>query len=278
MRRTALIVACVVSAGLGATACVDSSDGGVYDWAQREQWELPNNLREISGLALTPDGRLLAHDDERAIIYQLDYADGAVVKRFALGDPPVEDDFEGIAATATHLYLVSSKGRVLEARAGGDGESVPYQSFELGVADTCEVEGATWVKSRNALAFVCKRLIGGPRRRTRILFWSLETRAPLEPLEVNTRPAAKFLDTRRLRPSGIAWDEIHQRFVVVAAEERALVEIDTTGQIVYVARLPLLAHRQAEAIALDADGQLLLGDEGGRGKAKLSIYQPRKKK
>ena len=73
---------------------------GPYDWTKAEQWDLPKSLREVSGLAFTADGRLFAHDDERAIVYQLDYSDGAVVKRFALGDPPDEDDFEAIATTS----------------------------------------------------------------------------------------------------------------------------------------------------------------------------------
>ncbi|HEX6050757.1 MAG TPA: hypothetical protein VFZ21_15870, partial [Gemmatimonadaceae bacterium] len=30
------------------------------------RWVLPRELDEISGIALTPDGRLLAHGDERA--------------------------------------------------------------------------------------------------------------------------------------------------------------------------------------------------------------------
>src|SRR5205814_2130850 len=37
----------------------------------RTRWVLPPDLREISGLALTDDGRLLTHDDERARIVEL---------------------------------------------------------------------------------------------------------------------------------------------------------------------------------------------------------------
>ena len=54
------------------------------------QWRLPDRLNEISGLAMTPSGRLLAVDDEVAIIYELDYDDGGIVKKFALGKPVVK--------------------------------------------------------------------------------------------------------------------------------------------------------------------------------------------
>ena len=47
------------------------------------QWKLPGKLREISGLALTSDERLLAVTDESAIVYEIDYENGRLVKAFA---------------------------------------------------------------------------------------------------------------------------------------------------------------------------------------------------
>ena len=47
-------------------------DSGVADSTIKDgaiaRWVLPQDLDEISGVALTPDGRLLAHGDERAQI------------------------------------------------------------------------------------------------------------------------------------------------------------------------------------------------------------------
>ena len=64
--------------------------------------ELPRRLREVSGLAMTADGRLLAHHDEAAVVFEIDDASGRVVKQFQLADldAPVAGDFEGIAAAA----------------------------------------------------------------------------------------------------------------------------------------------------------------------------------
>ncbi|MDE0682021.1 MAG: hypothetical protein OXI63_03810, partial [Candidatus Poribacteria bacterium] len=38
-------------------------------------WKLPGRLYEISGLAMTLDNRLMAHNDEKAGIYEIDYRD-----------------------------------------------------------------------------------------------------------------------------------------------------------------------------------------------------------
>ena len=249
---------------------------GPYDWDQHDSWALPDNLREISGLAFTPDGRLFAHDDERAIIYQLDYADGAVKKRFALGDPPVEDDFESIATTATHMYLVTSAGAIYEAREGGDGESVPYQMYDAGTRTACEIEGTAYVPVRDALAITCKRLFDGRGKHTQLFYWSLAEHRVIETKDVTLRPATEQLGTDKFRISDITWDQKRDRYVAVAANERAIIELDLDGKLLYASRLPRGEHRQPEGIALDRDEKLLIADEGGRSRARLTIYPARR--
>src|SRR5262245_64318 len=268
--------ALVVCASLLAGCSGTPTDVGPYDWDRYDQWALPENLREISGLAFTADGRLFANDDERAIVYELDYADGAVKKRFALGDPPVEDDFEAVATTATHLYLVSSAGKILEAREGGDGESVSFQTYDAGTKDACEIEAATYVPARDALALVCKRLFDGRGKHTQMYFWSVADHRTTNMKDITLRPATELLGTDKLRITDISWVDSRQRFVAIAAEERALIEFDRDGVILYVSFLPRDAHRQPEAVAIDRDGRLIIGDEGGKRSAKLTIYSPRK--
>ena len=43
---------------------------------------LPKSLKEISGLAVSQDGRLFGHDDERSVIYQLKPVNGKIIKKF----------------------------------------------------------------------------------------------------------------------------------------------------------------------------------------------------
>jgi hypothetical protein len=61
------------------------------------RWVLPRDLDELSGIALTRDGRLLAQGDERAQISEIDYRRGVVTKQFVVGHPTLKADLEGIA-------------------------------------------------------------------------------------------------------------------------------------------------------------------------------------
>lgn len=109
--------------------------------ATLSQWRLPDRLNEISGLAVTADGRLLAVADEAAIVYELDLERGRIRKSFAYGNPVLRGDFEGIALDDNVVYLVTSDGTLVSGREGANGEQLDYTSFETGVGAECEIEG-----------------------------------------------------------------------------------------------------------------------------------------
>ena len=69
------------------------------------RFELPGRLAEVSGLAFSPDGSLLAHDDERGVVYTLDPATGEADRGFRVGDPPVADDLEGVASEIGRAHV-----------------------------------------------------------------------------------------------------------------------------------------------------------------------------
>lgn len=268
-------------------ACADPADearadlegASLYDIADgpTRQWKLPRELREASGLATTADGRLFAIQDEQALIYELDYTEGAIVKRFALGGPPLKGDFEGIAITPDGtFYLITSGGHLYRFHEGAANAAVPYDTFDTGTRDQCEVEGLAYVDSRGALAVACKRVYDGRKRLARIYFWSPATHElETEPLDIDIRPVRPVTGSKRLSPSGIEWNRHTDHLVMLAAQERAVLEIDLAGVIRWAEPLKGRYHRQAEGITYDPQGNLLIADEGGKGRARLAIYARR---
>ena len=121
-------------------------------------WKLPGRLKEISGLAMTLDNQLLAHNDEKGVIHEIDYRNGTILKAFQLSDTknPVNGDFEGIAVVNDQVYLVTSSGRIYEGSRGADGESVLYNIYSTGVGRDYEIEGLAHDASQRALLLMCK--------------------------------------------------------------------------------------------------------------------------
>lgn len=241
------------------------------------QWALPPRLLEISALAMTHDDRLLAIDDERAIVYELDYVDGGLIKAFAIGDPVLRADFEGLAAAHGYVYLMTSEGEIYKAREGQDGERVEYEHFESKVDDECEFEGLADDIAGNRLLLVCKDLKKkADIDRLAIYPWSLDEQKVDQSarLSLPLNEISMSLRLRRLHPSGIVVHDETGHLLIVAAREQALIELDSVGRFVNARRLPLnMRHPQAEGIELSEVG-LLLSDEGGNSKARLSVYRP----
>jgi uncharacterized protein YjiK len=242
------------------------------------QWKLPKKLSEISGLAATSDGRLFAQDDEQAIVYQIDYESGRLVKAFALGNPTVHDDFEGIAVAGDVVYLVTSNGVLYRAREGRDGERVAFERFDTDLVDQCEVEGLALDASGRELLLACKASRSAARAGVRMIYrWSLQERRVLaqRSISIDAAAVAKQLGKKDFSPSGIEVAGKAGHMILVAARQRALVEVDASGRVVAALRLPMAQrHRQAEGIAFTADGRLVIADEGGNGRAHLGIYRP----
>ena len=238
------------------------------------QWALPDNLREISGLALTSDERLLAVADEEAIVFEIDYNNGGLVKAFAIGEPTVRGDFEGIAVLAGKIWLMTSDGRLFSFSEGADGQRVPYEKFETGLGDECEFEGLTGIEQSGRLLLVCKES-RKKKKGIRIFEWLVvgDDKKEAAEIELPEDEMSDSIDEKKVNPSGITIDpETGNRFVV-AARQRAIFELSPDGRLIdVIMRLDKKRHRQPEGIAITADGRLIIADEADNGPARLAIY------
>ena len=247
-----------------------------FDEPER-QLRLPRRLREISGLAMLVENRLLAHDDERGTVVEIDIRDGSIVKDFELGGPRgrVADDFEGIAQADGRLYLVTSTGRLYEFGEGADGADVPYNRYETGAGRAHEIEGLAYDPDRRELLLVSKNP-RNPRQGDRIAIyrWSLDSRRLVEDghIFIEADAFARPIDRETFQPSGIERHPVSGNYFVVAARQRAVAEITPQGAVLSVIRLKAGRHRQAEGISFASDNTMIIADEGAGKRATLSIY------
>lgn len=227
---------------------------------------------------MTDDDRLLAVDDENAIVYEIDYLQGGLVKAFALGEPTLRGDFEGLAVAGRAVYLMTSDAEIYVAEEGEDGARVDYERFRTGLDDECEFEGLAHDAARSRLLLLCKDVRNKSTIDTLAIFpWDLERQAADEDsaIRLPIREISLALRVRSLHPSGIVIDRGSGHMLIVAAREQALIELTGDGGFVDARRLPLAGrHPQAEGIELTAGGRIVLADEGGKGRARLSVYDP----
>ena len=280
--RWLLGAACVLPAALlvARLRAASHSDGAALDAfdIRKEaaaQVRLPRALREISGLAVSADGRVFAHGDERGIIYQLDYRTGAVIKAFSLGMPPVPGDFEGIAIVGPRFFLVTSTGRLYETREGADGAAVPYEVSHTGLGAKCELEGLAYDPTDQALVVGCKRPSARALRDAVTLFRLRVDRratAALPDVSIPIASAVRETGDKAFHPSAVEREPRTGNYVIVAGPQRAIIEVTPAGEVVAARSLPRSLHRQPEGLTFLGDSAILVADEGGNGAGTLTLY------
>jgi uncharacterized protein YjiK len=220
-------------------------------------------LAEISGMALTPDQRLLVHNDESGRIFEVDYRRGVVVKAFEIGPPLVRDDFEAITVAGDRIFLLASLGTIYEFKEGKDGSQVRYTRHDTGLGQDCEFEGLEFDSTANALVLACKNILTQGLGDFLILYrWRLgdSTEARLSQIRIPEERAVGSNGWKRFSPSDLTTDPVSGDYVIVSAQEKGLLRISAAGEVVWSRPLPP-GHEMAEGVAITRDSLLIVSDE-----------------
>jgi hypothetical protein len=264
-----------------------------YDFTDKKAafLKLPKELSEASGLAFTEDGRLLCHNDEQGVIYEIDYRTGDILKRFSLGKYLVyRDDLEGIAtkkgdAGRDTIFMINSSGAILRFLPGKDREKVPFKIFKTALSMRNDVEGLTYDPATDCLLLACKGEANieftnsASAQQKAVYAFSLQTYRLL-PQPRFLIPISKItaqMKEKEFAPSAIERHPRTGNFFVMAARGNAIVELDANGNLLGVSSLPKSVHPQPEGLAIAPDGTLVICNEGpGQGKAgRIVVYPPR---
>ncbi|MBU2508461.1 MAG: SdiA-regulated domain-containing protein [Bacteroidetes bacterium] len=239
--------------------------------------ELNDELREISGLAVSDDDRVFCHNDEHGIIFQIDPENGKIIKRFYLGEKIIKEDFEGIAIAGHKFFMVSSSGDIYEFEEGNDGERVEYKIHNTGLSSKSNVEGLCYDIVTNSLLLACKEKPGKKYKDFRAVYsFSLRTnKLNDEPyLLINLKELQTKFGIKDFYPSGIEISNDKNSFFLISSKGKpAVIEIDRKSNILFAKNLNKKKHNQPEGISFLKDYSLLISDEGGKGKSVLSRYK-----
>lgn len=238
---------------------------------------LPRVLDEISGLATTPEGTVLAHDDELPVIREVDPLKGTILRSWAMRGVE-RADFEGMALVEDRVFLITSEGILFETRVAQDGATIPAVAVDTRLGRLCEIEGLAWDPTERVLLIACKSpRTRGLRDQVTIFRWSvdepgLDTRRPHLALPLSI--VLEAVGGKHFRPSGIDRDPRTGHYLLLSGPDRALVELDVDGTLLAGASLTRRDHPQAEGVAVLPGRRVAISDERARGNRSgtLTVY------
>lgn len=275
---TPALVLLLVSGGAAVALIRESTIGSPaailvgFDLARPvARWELPRTLSEVSGLAVTASGTVLAHGDEDAVVVELDYLRGTRLRTIQIGRPAVRGDFEGIALSGHRITLMTSDGRLVSAdlpETVGDIVVEPVSVLDSGLGRLCELEGLD-TDGAGAFLLPCK----SPRSRgtrTGMTVWRWSAAGGVEGV-VHLSPGPGKAVAQG-HASAIARSE-QGSLVVLFGMEQTMAEYSSTGTLLAARKLDARRHPQPEGFAVTNSWLLVADEAAGRVKrGTITVY------
>ncbi|QQS37548.1 MAG: SdiA-regulated domain-containing protein [Ignavibacteriales bacterium] len=235
---------------------------------------LTGSLTEISGIAFTPDNRLFAHQDESAVIYELNIGNGKINKWFNVGRFVLTDDFEDIAIINVTFYLVTSRGDLYRFYEQPDRGYSQYTKFSTGLKPEYDVEGLCYDPETHSLLLACK---GSPDKKTEFKYvysFDLNSKKLLTKprFQLSLKEIKNKSGIKNFSPTGIERNPVSGTFFIISSNENAIIEISKDGRLLAFSKLDKSIHKQPEGISFSKDNSLFISDEGNKSEARLSKY------
>jgi uncharacterized protein YjiK len=255
-------------------------------------FELPDSLREISGIAFINDSTVACVQDENGILFIYDLQNN-VIRECHLFH--ADGDYEGIAIANNLIYILRSDGKLFEISNYNTGQ-ISSKSYETKVpADNNE--GLCYDAANNQLLIGCKNKINdndAAKNARQIYAFKLDKKElkkqpsynlsvddamqyadkhKMDMSEIGANKKGKNKNTFKFNISAIA---IHPRtgnLYILNAADHALFIVNNDEEMVQIALLDPLLFNKPEGISFTPNGDMYITNEGQEGSARILFFE-----
>lgn len=238
-----------------------------YDFLRPARtYELPELLREVSGIALDEDGSILCVQDELGVVFRFDPKEERLDGMYRFADI---GDFEDIVVNRHNVYVLRSDGAIFQFDTKDYDGTLSQAIVPL---PSMNMEGLFLHPSGRELLFASKEdKVGGTGWQRAVYSQRLKKGArPVEVLTIDQQalnehlakvfPAIKGKQFQ-LNPSALAIHPVTGDWYILSATNRLLV-IYSQGQLKAVYPLPAEVYYKPEGMDFCPNGDLYLSSEG----------------
>lgn len=271
-----VLVAILLIVGLiGCSRNKHNSPAG-YNLNDPKRSDLGKALNEISGIYFVPqDSSLLAIADSKEKIFQINLKTQKLQDYTSKIIPP-DSDLEDLVKLDTSVFILMSKGELLEVPQGAK-DSSGIRRYNIGLPGSNDFETLYFDPTANSLVLLCKTCAHEKGSGVRTAFrFDLRTRS----FDKNSFFTISRVQIKNLlknadadfEPSAAAIHPVSKRLYILSSAGQLIVITDTRGQVIEAYTLNPDLYPQAEGIAFAPNGDMYISNEGKYGKPTLYYF------
>ena len=230
-----------------------------------KKWELPEILKEVSGIAYLGENQFACVQDEAGAIFIYNTAATKIDRQISFG---ASGDYEGIAVVSRTAYVLRSDGKIFEVN-NIDTQSPKIKEYSTPLTAENDVEGLTYDSRNNRLLLAIKGAETTANDFKGIYAFDLNSKklsdAPVMKLNL-ADPLLKSnggkKPTNNIQPSEIAINPKTNEIYLTEAANPQLFVLNADGTIKARYKLNNAEYSQPEGITFSPGGELYISNEG----------------
>ncbi|HUS00383.1 MAG TPA: SdiA-regulated domain-containing protein [Chitinophagaceae bacterium] len=249
----------------------------LYDLNNPVVFNLPDGLREISGIAYYPkDSSVFAIIDEAGIFYKIFLNGSGIIKKWTFDK---RRDFEDVVRKDSAFYLLVSNGDVEILKFSGDSILTDKTRLGEGSKKVNEFESLYYDDSLG-IVLMCKDCEDDKKDRISTLIFSPDSMSYKPGYAIDVKQISDLSGEKKLhfKPSAAAIHPQTKDLYIIASINHLLVIAGRNGEVKEVYPLDTKIYKQPEGITFTPWGDLLISNEAGEsGNPNILILKPKKK-
>lgn len=237
-----------------------------------KEWQMPNKLKEISGLSVIDDKRFACIQDERGIIYIYNTSTEKIEQEIAFGK---KKDYEDIAIAGNAAYVITSSGVITEINDYSSGNP-SVKTYNTTLTAKENIEGLCYDAKNNRLLLAVKDKDANSKDYKGIYGFNLPDKKfnnePIYRIDLNHevfKKGKKKKSVASFSPSGISLHPQTGELYIVDGRTPRLLVMDGNNNIKSLLKLKNAAFSQPEGITFNQTGSLFIANEGTKNRGNI---------
>lgn len=226
--------------------------------APSDKYDLPDKLKEISGLSYYKKNQLICVNDEEGKIFIYDLNEKKIIDKIPFGK---DGDYEGVEVVGDEVFILKSNGKLKGFKIGEAFE----REIDCSEPEVIEYEGLGYDPKSKYLLLVAKERTKEVDDKKMVYAYDFDRKVLFKHIAIPQEQVTDDANGNDFRPSGIAVHPKTGQIFIIASDGKKLLILSKKGQKEALISLNPKTYRQPEGICFSPNGDLFISSEGKKG-------------